>query len=329
MGNSILVVAEWRGANLKRVTYELLTVARKVAPGLGGPVVGVVFGAPGLTALAQPLGEAGADSVILAESADLAEYAVESYTDALQQVVDSVDPALILMAATPRGRDLSPRVAARLGVILASDVTDIEVAGGQVVVTRPVYSGNAIASVGLETTPAVVTVRPGSYAAAARQAGRTAQVTKQAINIEYAPGAKVVDFQEVKSERPDVTEATIVVAGGRGMGGPDQFGMLETLADVLGAAVGASRAVVDAGWRPYGEQIGQTGKTVSPNLYIACGISGAIQHLVGMRTSKYIVAINKDPEAPIFKVADYGIVGDVFTVLPLLTDEMKKLKALG
>lgn len=329
MANPILVIADVRGESVKRITLECLTAARQLANASGGSVTAAVIGNGLSASVAGPLGQAGADEVILAQSPDLADYAVESYTDALQQVIEQTGPAVVILAASPRGRDLSPRVAARLGVSLASDVTAIEMSGSQIVVTRPVFSGNAIASVALETTPAIVTLRAGSYPPAQPDAGRSAKVTQLTVNIEYAPGARAVEFHEVKSERPDVSEASIVVAGGRGMGTAENFDKIEELADLLGAAVGASRAVVDSGWRPYGEQVGQTGKTISPKLYIACGISGAIQHLVGMKTSKYIVAINKDPEAPIFKVADYGIVGDVMTLLPMLTSEVKKAKSQG
>ncbi len=329
MANPILVIAEQRGDSVKRITLEMLTAARHLAGATGGTVTAAVIGNGLQASVAGPLGQAGADEVVLAQSPDLADYAPESYTDALQQIIEQTAPAIVLMPASPRGRDLSPRIAARLGVALASDVTAIETSGNQIVVTRPVFSGNAIASVALETSPAIVTLRAGSYPPAEMNTGRSAKVTPLGVNIEYAPGARAVEFQEVKSERPDVSEAAVVVAGGRGMGAPEHFDKIEELADLLGAAVGASRAVVDSGWRPYGEQVGQTGKTISPKLYIACGISGAIQHLVGMKTSKYIVAINKDPEAPIFKVADYGIVGDVLTLLPMLTKEVKKAKAQG
>ena len=328
MANGVLVIADLRGSTPKRVTFETIGAARSVAQALGGPVQVALVGGPGVAAAAGPLGETGVDEIIVAESPDLAQYSAESYTDAIQQLTDANSPAVVLLSATPHGRDVAPRVAARLGIAYAADVTRIDVLDGQVVVTRPVYSGNAIASVALDSQPSIVTVRPGAYPVAPRQAGTSAgKQTTFSVNIEYAPGAKVVEFQEVKSERPDLSEASVVVSGGRGMGSAENFAMIEELADLLGAAVGASRAVADAGWRPWGEQVGQTGKTVNPNLYIACGISGAIQHLVGMRTSKYIVAINKDPEAPIFKVADYGIVGDVFTVLPLLTEEVKKVKS--
>ena len=327
MPNGVLIFAEFRGSSIKRVTYEMVSAAKPLATALGGPVQVAFLGGGGLAGNAQPIFDAGVGNVITAESADLAAYAVESYTDAVQQIVAATQPAVVMMAATPRGRDLAPRVAARLDSVYAADITGIETSSGQLLVTRPVYSGNAIATVALEQLPAFVTVHPGAFPVAPRQAGGSGTVTPVAVTIEYAPGAKVTEFQEVKSERPALSEASTVVSGGRGMGSPDQFKLVEDLADVLGAAVGASRAVVDAGWRPYGEQVGQTGKTVSPQLYVACGISGAIQHLTGMRTSKYIVAINKDPEAPIFKVADYGIVGDVATVLPLLTEEVKKAKA--
>jgi electron transfer flavoprotein alpha subunit len=226
------------------------------------------------------------------------------------------------------GRDLAPRVAARLGVGLAADCTAIEAEGGKLVATRPVYAGKAVQKVAFPKTPAIVSLRPKVFAALAGD-GRAA-ATVEALNVEFDPAkarAQVVKVVASAAGKADLTEAEIIVSGGRGLKGPENFAMIEALAEALGATVGASRAVVDAGWRPHSDQVGQTGKTVSPKLYVAVAISGAIQHLAGMSSSRCIVAINKDPEAPIFKVADYGLVGDAFEVVPALTEAVKRLNA--
>jgi len=326
MSNNVLVIAEQRGGALKKVTFELLTAAQQIAGKLGGQVEAVLIGA-GVKALADALAQAGATKVYVADDPVLANYSPDGYAQVLANLIKPAAPGVVLTSATSWGKDLAPRVAARVEAGLASDATKIEVEdGGRLIVTRPIYAGKAIARVRVNTTPQMVALRPNSYSPAPQMAGRTASIEAVALNG-YQAKAVVTDFMRSGGEKLDVAEADIIVSGGRGMGGPEQYALLEELAGLLGAAVGASRAAVDAGWRPHSDQVGQTGKTVSPNLYIACGISGAIQHLAGMKTSKVIVAINKDPDAPIFKVADYGIVGDLFKVVPLLTQEVKRLKA--
>jgi len=242
--------------------------------------------------------------------------------------VEKVKPAALLFAASSMGRDLAPRVAARLGVGLAADCTALAVEEGRLVATRPVYAGKARQRVAFTGTPALVSLRPKIFSPAPPQNGGGATVTPLAAD--YDAGAARARVREVKATsagKVDLTEAEIIVSGGRGLKGPEHFDIIEALALTLGATVGASRAVVDAGWRPHGDQVGQTGKTVSPKLYVAVAISGAIQHLAGMSSSRCIVAINKDPEAPIFKVADYGVVGDAFEVVPALTEAIRKLNA--
>jgi electron transfer flavoprotein alpha subunit len=239
-----------------------------------------------------------------------------------------VKPALVLFPASAMGRDLAPRVAARLGVGLAADATALAIEGGRLIATRPVYAGKAIQRVAFPRTPAVASLRPKVFASAVPTSGRKAAVSP--LEVPLAPGdarARVREVVATAAGKLDLTEAEIIVSGGRGMKGPEHFDIIENLAAALGATVGASRAVVDAGWRPHGDQVGQTGKTVSPKLYVAVAISGAIQHLAGMSSSRCIVAINKEPEAPIFKVADYGVVGDAFEVVPALTEAVKQLNA--
>jgi electron transfer flavoprotein alpha subunit len=231
----------------------------------------------------------------------------------------------VLFPASSLGRDLAARVAARLGVGLASDCTALSAAGGRLVASRPIFAGKAIQKIAFPASPALASLRPKAFAPVTG-AGKAGTVEALAFAWdESAPRAKVAGMAGAKSGKVDLTEAEIIVSGGRGMKGPEHFNLVEQLADALGGSVGASRAVVDAGWRPHGEQVGQTGKTVSPKLYVAIGISGAIQHLAGMTSSRCIVAINKDPDAPIFKVADYGIVGDAFEVVPALTDAIRQL----
>jgi electron transfer flavoprotein alpha subunit len=320
---SILVFIEQRDGRVRSVSREALGEASRLAASLGGPVVGVCCAAvdPGLAAL----GEAGADQVLLATHEAFALYDAAGYAAAVAAAVKSLAPAAVLFPASAMGRDLAPRVAALAGVGLASDCSGVSAAGGKLVATRPVYAGKALQKVAFPASPAMLTLRPKLFAAIEPQAGKRATVEPVAFEWNAAaPRAKVTAVIGAKGGKLDVTEAEIVVSGGRGMKGPEHFALLESLADVLGASVGASRAVVDAGWRPHGEQVGQTGKVVAPKLYIAVGISGAIQHLAGMTSSKCIVAINKDPDAPIFKVADYGVVGDLFEVLPALTSALQQ-----
>jgi electron transfer flavoprotein alpha subunit len=320
---SILVFIEQRDGRVRSVSREALGEASRLAASLGGPVVGVCCAAadPGLASL----GEAGADKVLLATHEAFGKYDGAGYAAALSAAVKSLAPAAVLFPASAMGRDLAPRVAALVGVGLASDCSAVSAAGGKLVATRPVYAGKALQKVAFPASPAMLTLRPKLFAAAPPQTGKSAAVEPLAFAWDAAaPRAKVTAVIAAKGGKLDVTEAEIVVSGGRGMKAPEHFALLESLADVLGASVGASRAVVDAGWRPHGEQVGQTGKVVAPKLYIAVGISGAIQHLAGMTSSKCIVAINKDPDAPIFKVADYGIVGDLFEVLPALTSALQQ-----
>jgi len=322
---SILVFIEQRDGQVRAVSREILGEATRLATALGGPVVGVCPAAvdPGLAAL----GEAGAERVLLAVHPAFASYDASGYARAVVAAAQALKPAAILLAASAMGRDLAPRVAARLGAGLATDCTALEAAGGRLVAARPVFAGKALQKVVFPRTPALVSLRPKAFAPVVL-AGRVATVEALAVDHDpAAPGAKVLRVVAAGTGKVDLTEAEIIVSGGRGMRGPEHFRLLEDLAGALGASVGASRAVVDAGWRPHADQVGQTGKTVSPKLYVAVGISGAIQHLTGMTSSRCIVAINKDPEAPIFKVADFGIVGDLFEVVPALTEAVKRLEA--
>jgi electron transfer flavoprotein alpha subunit len=320
---SVLAVTEQRGGALRRTSHEVVWAARQLADAMGGTVDALVLGAPGVDAAGAMLGEVGADRVLVAESAAFANYAPDGYAATAAAAVRAGGCGAVLVAATATGKDLAPRLAAALDAPLATDVTALSFADRKVTTLRPVYAGKAIQQLVLEGPVAVVSVRPNTWVPG--QAGRAGTVTK----VQAAGAARVI-VREVKAAAQgslDVAEANIVVSGGRGLKAPEHFALIEELAKALGGAVGASRAVVDAGWRPHAEQVGQTGKTVSPQLYVAVGISGAIQHLAGMKTAKVIVAINKDRDAPIFQLADYGIVGDLFEIVPRLTQEIAKAKA--
>jgi electron transfer flavoprotein alpha subunit len=323
---NVLVVAEHKDGDLKKVTFEMLGEGTRIAAmmELGGVVEAALLGS-GVGGVADALAYYGAAKVYLADDPSLEKYSSEGYTTVLTRLIQKAEPAVVLLGATTQGKDLAPRVAARLGLGLASDCTAFEVAtDGRLIITRPIYGGRAIATVVEKTTPQMATVRPNVMVPLASDLSRTAPVEKLAVETGDIR-AKVIDLiQESSRQQVGLTEADTIVSGGRGLKGSENFCLLEELADVLGAAVGASRAAVDAGWIDHSHQVGQTGRTVTPNLYIACGISGAVQHLAGMKTAKYIVAINKDPQAPIFRVADYGIVGDLFEVVPILTEEFKK-----
>ena len=324
MGNNVLVIAEQRDGVLKKVAFEMLGLGAELAAALGGNVEAALLGA-GLGNLPDVLAQYGATKVYVADDPALAIYSSEGYTGTLAAFIGKADPAVILLGATAMGKDLAPRLAARLGVGLASDCTALEIEGGRLLATRPIFAGKALARVKLNGDPQMATLRPNVLAAPEPDAAKTA-------NVEPVPAvgdvrAKVVEIAGAGEGEIDVAEADIIVSGGRGVAGPEGFAPVRSLAKTLKAAVGASRAAVDAGWIEHAHQVGQTGKTVTPNLYIACGISGAIQHLAGMKTSKVIVAVNKDPEAPIFKVANYGIVGDLFEVVPLLEKEFQALLA--
>ena len=320
MTQHVLVIAEQVEGVFRKVTFEVLSAGRRLAGQLGGSVQAVVLGS-GIEGLAAELGKHGAEKVFVADDPALADFTTEAYTNALAGLVGQIQPAVILLGATTQGKDLGARLSARLNAALATDAVGLGVDGGQVVATRPMYGGKVLADVVLTGAPAIVSVRPNTQTVEA--AAGAGAVEKAAVKLGDLR-SKVVGKQ-FESGKVDLTEADAVVTGGRGMGGAD-YSAVEALAGVLGAAVGASRSAVDEGWRPASDQVGQTGKTVSPNLYVACGVSGAIQHLAGMSSSKVIVAINKDPEAPIIAKADYAIVGDLFEVLPALTEEIKKIK---
>jgi len=320
---SILVFLEQRDGQLRPVSREALGEATRLAASLGGPVVGVCCAAsdPGLGSL----GDAGADKVLFARHERFASYDGAGFTAAVTAAVAAAQAKVVLFPASSLGKDLAPRVAARLGVGLAADCTSLAADGGRLVASRPVFAAKAIQKLAFPSSPALVSLRPKAFAPVSG-AGGAGAVEELAFTWDAAtPRALVKGMAGAKSGKVDLTEAEVIVSGGRGLKGPEHFVLVEQLADALGGSVGASRAVVDAGWRPHGEQVGQTGKTVSPKLYVAIGISGAIQHLAGMTSSRCIVAINKDPDAPIFKVADYGIVGDAFEVVPALTDAIRQL----
>jgi electron transfer flavoprotein alpha subunit len=326
MANNVLAFAESRGGDLRKVAYEAVTAARTLADAAGGEAHAVLAGAPGIAAKAETLGKYGADAVIVVEHAGFAEYNPEALAAFVAERARSGGYRAVTFVSSAQGKDLAPRVAAKLGVPLASDLTTVQLSGDTVTGSHPVNTGKVIATVTLAANPAVVSLRPGAVTSAEKP--RTARVeTAAPVGDPSASRVKVTQTIAGNTAKLDLGDAPIIVSGGRGLRAAENFKLVEDLAAAFGnAAVGATRAVTDDGWRPHSDQIGQTGRQVSPNLYVAVGISGAIQHLAGMRTSKTIVAINKDPEAPIFKIADYGIVGDVLEVVPALTAAVKAAK---
>ena len=322
---NILVFAEVRDGKLKKSSLETLSEAVRLAGPLGGKV-GVALVGEGVRTHAETLGKYGATRVFVAESPRLKYYASEAVAKAVVAAHQKFGSGAILMAATAMGRDLAGAVGALLGTGAATDCTGVSVEVGKVRAKRPVYSGKVYATVGFKKSPAVVSLRPNVFPA--KDVGGAAAVEDLAVAFEDADFRSAVrEVAATAQGKVELTEASVIVAGGRGLQAPENFKVRDELAAVLGAAVGASRAVVDNGWRPHSEQVGQTGKTVAPNLYVALGISGAIQHLAGMRTSKVIVAINKDPDAPIFKAATYGVVGDLMEIVPALIQNLKKVLA--
>ena len=326
MSKGVLVFIEQRQGSIKKPALEALSAGRRLADHLKESVVAVYIGADDPSAT---LATFGADRVVLVRHDLLGAYSPEGYTSAVAEYAQKTSPRIILGSATAMGRDFLPRVAARLRVGLAQDCTEARIIEGSgLECVRPIYAGKAFARVRPTMSPAIATLRPNVFPLGMADPSRASETElfTPAITPEKIR-SRSVETQAGSGQRLPLTEANIIVSGGRGLKGPENFPMIQALADALGGAMGASRAAVDAGWIDHSYQVGQTGKTVSPTLYIACGISGAIQHLAGMSSSKYIVAINKDPEAPIFKLADYGIVGDVFAVVPALTQEVKKLKS--
>lgn len=322
MSKKVLVLGEVRDGALRNVSFEAIAAGKKVAQ--SGEVVGVLIG-ESISGFADQLIHYGADRVATVENEKLAQYTSDGYSQALLAVVDRENPEAIIFGHTALGKDLSPKIASRLQAGLISDVTALEEESGEVIFTRPIYSGKAFEKKKVREGLVLASVRPNNIAPLEKDESRSGDVYP--VNTDIKDIRTII--QEVvrkTAEGVDLSEAKVIVAGGRGVKSEDGFKPLQELADVLGGAVGASRGACDADYCDYSLQIGQTGKVVTPDLYIACGISGAIQHLAGMSNSKIIVAINKDPEASIFGVADYGIVGDLFEVVPMLTEEFKKLK---
>jgi len=317
------VVAEVKEGSVRKVTLEMLAEARRLAGDSGGEVAVIALGAlaPGEV---ERLASHGADTVVHVEGPALEPYATEAYAAGVKAAVDRAKPDVMFFGATAHGKDLAPRVSARLRVGLASDCTGFELKNGDLIAKRPIFAGKAFGKVAWSAArPRIATVRPNTFTPMEPDTSRTAQVEKVPMP-DVKPRARVVGFEKSEGEMLDLTEANVIVSGGRAMQGPENFEILRKLCKVLGATLGASRAAVDAGWIDHSHQVGQTGKVVNPTVYFAIGISGAIQHLAGMSSSRTIVAINKDKDAPIFKVASYGIVGDLYQVVPLLTEEFRK-----
>ncbi|MFC7783050.1 electron transfer flavoprotein subunit alpha/FixB family protein [Rossellomorea sp. GCM10028870] len=322
MARKVLVLGEVRDGSLRNVSFEAIAAGKTVSE--GGEVVAVLIG-KSVSALGEELIQYGADKVVVVENDKLEQYTSDGYSQAILSVIEEEKPEGIIFGHTALGKDLSPKVASKLSSGLISDATDLEEAGGNLVFTRPIYSGKAFEKKIVTDGLIFATIRPNNIEPLAKDESRTGEVTSLSVDIKDLRTI-IKEVVRKASEGVDLSEAKVIIAGGRGVKSEDGFNPLKELADVLGGAVGASRGACDADYCDYSLQIGQTGKVVTPDLYIACGISGAIQHLAGMSNSKVIVAINKDPEANIFNVADYGIVGDLFEVVPMLTEEFKKLK---
>ncbi len=322
MVGPVLVFTESFGPRIRKSSYEAATEGHRLADFLGTQEYALSIG-NGLDPVVEELGKYGVDHVLLSESPDLELFHPDYYREVVLDAVRKISPSILLFSATSTGKDLAPRLAIHLDTGLASECVQLELQSEQLVATRPAYAGKVLLKVKVNGTPKIATLRPNVFTAKQLAIPKSPSLDRLPFK---RPDSRmsVREFVAHEGKKLDLTEASIIVSGGRGMGGPANYKILEELANVIGGVVGASRASVDAGWRPHSDQVGQTGRTVSPTLYIACGISGAIQHKVGMLNSKVIVAINKDAEAPIFGFADYGIVGDVFEVVPALTRELKK-----
>ena len=321
MAQGVIVIAEYWNNSFRKISLEAVCEGKRLATELGEPVTAVVMGA-GVADAAAELGKYGADRIVVADDAALTDFQGEAYANVLCDIMAEVDPKIAIFGSTYTGIELSARVAARKGVGLANECTELKIEDGNLIATRPVYGGRAIAEVEIAGTPQMVSIRPNMMEIVENQAA--GEVAPFAVNV----GDVKVELVETNieiSDKVELTEADYIVSGGRGMNG-DDWTVVEELANLLNGAVGASRNAVDAGWRPHSDQVGQTGKVVSPKLYLACGISGAMQHTAGISTSNTIVAINNDPDALIFRVADYCIVDDLFEVVPAITKEVQALK---
>jgi len=326
MANGIWIIAEQRGGNLRKISYELTSEGRRLADQSGQPLAAVVVGSQ-IGEEAKKLIPYGPDTLYVADDPALADYTPETYTAVLADLIKKQEPDIVLLGASAQGKELAAKLAARLETGMAQDCVGFRLENGLLIAKRPLYAGKIYADVACESArPQMAAARPNVLAVAEPDPGRQAEIV--AVPVELKPDdlrTTLVELLPDASGKVDLTEATFIVSGGRGMKAAENFQVLEELAGVIGASVGASRSAVDAGWRSHTDQVGQTGKVVCPIMYIACGISGAIQHLAGMGSSKIIVAVNKDPEAPIFQKADYGIVGDLFEIVPVLKEEFKKI----
>ena len=323
MMRNIWVLVEHGDRKIKRVTFELLTKGREICAAMDGTLSAVIIG-QGTDEMLPELHK-WASRIWVVDNPALENYTPDAYAKAITALFEQEKPLMLLMAASSNGKDLAPKLAARFDAALASSCTDLRMDGGRLTAIRPVLGEKAFVHVGFKSPLQIVTLRPNVIPALEPETPSEGAVEKVDVAFDDVR-TKILEVAKAQG-KVELTEATTIVSGGRGLGGPDGFKILEDLAGIVGGAVGASRSAVDAGWRPHSDQVGQTGKVVNPTLYIACGISGAIQHLAGMKTSRWIVAINKDPEAPIFKIADYGIVGNLFDVVPILTEEIRSMKA--
>jgi electron transfer flavoprotein alpha subunit len=320
---NILAIAEQRDNKFKKTAFEVVRTARTIADQTGGDVVALVIGEQ-VQAIAGELAGYGATKILVVQQPALLKYSSTAYAKIIAETATRVQASVLLLSATAMGKDAAPRVAVKLDAGLASDCTVLKVDGGDIIATRPVYAGKALTNVKIRSAIKIFTLRPNVFPTGTSTGNSGAVEVLDMPLVESDFASRAIETSQA-SGKMDVAEADIIVTGGRGMKGPENFKIIEDLAGVLNGAVGASRAVVDAGWRPHTEQVGQTGKTVSPSLYLAVAVSGSIQHIAGMSSSKYIVAVNKDKDAPIFQIADYGIVADAFDIIPALTLETKKL----
>jgi electron transfer flavoprotein alpha subunit len=322
MANKILIFLEQRNGSIKKSSFEACSEAIKLVKGLNYEVLAVTIG--GTINDLESVGKYGINKVVHVKNDALVNYSSSAYSQLLADQINKIDAEIIILSNTALGKDLAPFVSVKVSAGLLIDCVNLDLINGEIIATRPVYAGKALTESKILAKRKIFTLRPNVFPLVELD---NKQAEVEVVNIDNPDlRSRVVEYKK-SDGKLDVAEAEIIVSGGRGMKGPENFHLIEELATTLDAAVGASRAAVDAGWRPHGEQVGQTGKTVSPNLYIAVGISGAIQHLAGMSSAKCIVAINKDKDAPIFNIADYGIVGDIFEIVPALTEELKKIKS--